>query len=180
MDGNSANQLENELSGLYRDHAGELFRYATSLTRNPDTARDAVQETFLRYFVERRYGRQIEKPRAWLNLVLRNYVSRSGGAVPAASEIEWDRIEGNEEDPEASARRSQMAKVIGDTLSRRERECLNLRAAGMGYAEIASSLGIQPGTVGALLARVYAKVRGVAGKHDTPQCDAVDALCLLL
>ena len=66
-------QLELELVGLYREHASELSRYAASFSQNQNGAREAVQEIFLRYFIERRYGRQIENPRTWLYHVLRNY-----------------------------------------------------------------------------------------------------------
>lgn len=62
---------------LYRDHASGLSRYAASLARNQDAARAAVQEIFLRYFVERHYGRQIENPRAWLYDVLRTQLAET-------------------------------------------------------------------------------------------------------
>ena len=70
-------QLEQELVGLYREHASELSRYAASFSQSRDGAREAVQEIFLRYFIERRYGRQIENPRAWLYHVVRNYFQGS-------------------------------------------------------------------------------------------------------
>jgi DNA-directed RNA polymerase specialized sigma24 family protein len=66
-------QLEQELVRLYREHASELSRYAASFSESQNGAREAVQVIFLRYFIERRYGRQIENPRAWLYHVLRNY-----------------------------------------------------------------------------------------------------------
>src|SRR5437899_10194893 len=65
--------LEAEIVALYEECASGLLRYAQSLTRCPDKARDAVQEAFLRYFAERRYGRVVEHPRAWMYQVLRNY-----------------------------------------------------------------------------------------------------------
>lgn len=68
------NLLEQELMPLYGEHTSALSRYAFSFARNQDGARDAVQQIFLRYFVQRRYGRQIQNPRAWLYVVLRNYL----------------------------------------------------------------------------------------------------------
>src|SRR5215469_7004253 len=67
-------ELEQELLRLYKEHASALSRYATAFAQNQEGARDAVQEVFLRYFIERRYGRIIENPRAWLYHVLRNYL----------------------------------------------------------------------------------------------------------
>lgn len=68
------NLLEQELMRLYREHASALSRYAFAFSLTQDGARDAVQQIFLRYFVQRRYGRQIQNPRAWLYVVLRNYL----------------------------------------------------------------------------------------------------------
>jgi DNA-binding NarL/FixJ family response regulator len=53
---------------------------------------------------------------------------------------------------------SQMAREIAARLTDREMDCLRLRAQGSGYAEIAETLGIRIGTVGALLARAQKKL----------------------
>ena len=60
-----AKELESEVAAAYQQHAAGLLRYAGSLASNHEEARDAVQETFLRFFVERNYGRAIANPRAW-------------------------------------------------------------------------------------------------------------------
>jgi len=44
-------------------------------------------------------------------------------------------------------------------LTPRELDCLRLRVEGFSYGQIADRLGIRAGTVGALLPRVYAKLR---------------------
>ena len=48
-------------------------------------------------------------------------------------------------------------------LSPRELECLRLRQDGLNYKEIAKVLGIDSGTVGALLARGLKKIRAAVG-----------------
>jgi DNA-directed RNA polymerase specialized sigma24 family protein len=53
------------------------------------------------------------------------------------------------------------AKLYPD-LSPREIECVRLRAEGLRYEEIAGVLGLQSGTVGALLARAHKKIRQAA------------------
>lgn len=85
---------------MYQEHASALSRYAASFARTPDAARDAVQEIFLRYFVERRYGRQIENPRAWLYFVLRNHLQQQMPAPPDLEASEEDRaLAGSKETP---------------------------------------------------------------------------------
>ena len=159
---NISAELQQEVADLYKLHAGELLRFAESLTRQGGLAHDAVQETFLRYFIERRYGRHIEKPRTWLYTVMRNYLQRRMGSPEerfSAQSGNVDSLASDDSDPEALVLRAEAARNIVAGLSNRERQCLDLRLDGLGYAEIAETLGVRPGTVGALLARVHAKVR---------------------
>jgi RNA polymerase sigma factor (sigma-70 family) len=48
-------------------------------------------------------------------------------------------------------------------LSPREVECVRLRTEDLSYEEIARVLGLQPGTVGALLTRAHGKIRKAVG-----------------
>lgn len=173
--------LQQEVADLYRQHAGELLRFAESLTRQGGAAHDAVQETFLRYFVERRYGRRIEKPRTWLYTVMRNYLQRRMGSPEekvSAQSGNVDSLASDAGDPEALVLRAEAARNIVAGLSNRERQCLDLRLDGLGYAEIAETLGVRPGTVGALLARVHAKVR-CGGEENRTAAATADAVSWL-
>lgn len=153
--------LQRELRELYERYAVELVRYACSLSRNADAARDVVQEAFLRYFTERRFGRSIESPRAWLYVVTRNLLHQAanstGQTTPA--EVDIEKVADRSADPEILLQRSQMMRLIATVLSARESECLNLRLEGLGYSAIAAALGVHQGTVSTLLARVRSKVR---------------------
>jgi len=154
--------IEHEVVSLYEQHALVLFRYASSIADGDESARDAVQEAFLRYFVERRYGREIGNPRAWLYQVLRNYLCDRLTAPSAQREISAvnvDQVPDERSDPEALAAKAQMARVIAASLSERELECLQLRTAGLSYEEIGSAMAVRIGTVGALLARAHDKIR---------------------
>jgi DNA-directed RNA polymerase specialized sigma24 family protein len=59
-------ESEAEIVQLYAEHAANLKRHAANIVRCDDLAGDAVQETFMRYFAERSFGRAIAHPRAWL------------------------------------------------------------------------------------------------------------------
>jgi RNA polymerase sigma factor (sigma-70 family) len=153
-----------EVANLYGKHAAELLRWALALAPDADTAHDAVQEAFLRYVIERRCGRAVEKPRSWLHVVMRNYLSRRGAVTaPELAVEELDRVAGGGHDPEELALRSDLTRRVFSRLTSRETECLRLRAEGRPYAEIADLLSIRPGTVGALLARVQLKVKELVG-----------------
>jgi DNA-directed RNA polymerase specialized sigma24 family protein len=51
-------------------------------------------------------------------------------------------------------------------LSAREMECVRLRTEDLSYEEIAAVLGLQSGTVGALLARAHGKMRKAVSERD--------------
>ncbi len=172
-------QLEAEVVALYEQHAEGLLRYATGMAHSDDLARDGVQETFLRYFVERTYGRAIELPRAWLYLVLRNYIFDRLTSGPATRELGDQDLSGVTDpggDPEVQVQRSQIADRIAASLSERERECLGLRSEGFSYLEIAGLMGLRTGTVGALLTRANQKIRNATSDTESDSLDVVEAV----
>ena len=175
-------ELEREVAALYEANAARLVNYAQTLARNREAARDAVQEVFLRYFAERRYGHRVENPRAWLYRALHNYLMDQMETPAAKYEIPAEGVElsTNQSAAEHVMEKIQTAQQIVSRLTPRELDCLRLRAAGLSYMEIAQKLGIRAGTVGALLPRVYAKLRqDVAEGSLLPEGTAA-ALHLLL
>ena len=73
-EGSTPASLEQEVTELYRSTAGHLLRYALLLTENGSLAQEAVQETFLKFYVQRASGELRATGRAWLFRVLRNYI----------------------------------------------------------------------------------------------------------
>lgn len=151
---------------MYELYSGVLMRYAWTLTGDGWLAQDAVQECFLRYFALRRQGQAIDKPRAWLMAVLRNYLldarRKRGPAENAALEAAAGRPDPLQ-DPYGSLRGLELEQVLAKQLSARERDCLQLKLQGMKQSEIASALGLRNGTVGVLLSRASRKLREAAG-----------------
>ncbi|MBZ5580558.1 MAG: sigma-70 family RNA polymerase sigma factor [Acidobacteriia bacterium] len=174
----SSAQIEQEVLRIYHEHAAKLSRYAASFAQSQDGARDAVQEVFLRYCIERQYGREIENPRAWLYFVMRNYLLDRHRTVTRREVIaeNLDHMPGSQQDPEAVLHRSEMARDLAALLTEREFACLRLRAEGMDYAEIASALGIQIGTVGALLSRAQKKIRHSAEYDESTPLGTAEAI----
>ena len=157
--------IEKEVEAAYQEHSDGLLRYATKLAGNSDEARDALQEIFLRYFVEQSFGRRIEHPRAWLYRVLRNYVIDHFKTPAFRQDVSSEGMEhlpDRETNPETILQRSELAQEIAAVLSERECDCLRLRSEGLCYADIAEAMGVRAGTVGAMLSRVQKKLRPVA------------------
>jgi DNA-directed RNA polymerase specialized sigma24 family protein len=57
-------ELEEEVARAYVEHAAGLYRYALVVVRNRECGQDAVQEVFLRYFVNRSHGHRILSQKA--------------------------------------------------------------------------------------------------------------------
>jgi RNA polymerase sigma-70 factor (ECF subfamily) len=175
--------LEQEVSDLYSKHAARLLRYAETLTRNRELGRDAVQEVFLRYFAERRYGGRVENPRAWLYRVLHNHLIDRLDRAAMKFEVSVEDVDEVLDvcvDAEMLLEQAQTAREIVSRFTPRELDCLLLRVEGFSYQEIAQVLGVRPGTVGALLPRVYAKLRDVAAEGIFLSETTVGAISLLL
>jgi RNA polymerase sigma-70 factor (ECF subfamily) len=157
-------ELEREVAELHTSYAAALMRFASTFTSDEGACRDAVQETFLRYFMERRYGRSIENPRAWLYQALRNHMLDRLKSAAVRLEVnvqEAEHLPAEVRHPQDLAERMETAREIAAALSRRELECLRLRSMGLSYQEIGDTLVISDGTVAALLGRVHVKLRGL-------------------
>lgn len=157
-----AGELAQEVVAQYEAHASSLFRYAFTITRCYETARDAVHETFVRYLSARREGQEIRSSRAWLFRVLRNYLLdeiRKDDADTMVDLAALARLPDASPNPEQSMYVAEVLSRVANVLTPREMECLRLRTAGLRYGEIADVLGIKPGTVGAILWQALKKVR---------------------
>lgn len=164
---------------LYQEHAAGLWRYAASMARSQEDAGDAVQETFLRYFIERSYGRGIGQPRAWLYQVVHNYLLDARKAIASKREVAsegLDDVPDGRENPEQQLARREMAQHFAAALTERELDCVRLREAGLSYVEIAATMGISHGTVGAFLARAHRKLGRVADERDASRPFAAQTL----
>jgi RNA polymerase sigma-70 factor (ECF subfamily) len=154
--------IEQEIVDLYEREAGGILRYAGALARDRETAHDALQEAFFRFFLCRSAGQQIQSPKGWLFRVAHNYVldQNKAGSRNEVGVESLRNVPCPTHHPEAGRGVSDLLQglmVIG--LSHREIECIRLRAEDLRYEEIADVLGLRAGTVGALLARAHGKIR---------------------
>jgi RNA polymerase sigma factor (sigma-70 family) len=160
MDAQSARE---ETIQAYQLHAGVLLAYAHRMTRDGALAQDAVQETFLRFFLALMQGEEIRNARAWLHRVAHNYIcdtlrSPTFRAAVSLEDAGEDRLRDERATPGAD-RAADWIEAARLLLAPREWQCVQLRAEGFDYTEIATELAIRPGTVGSLLHRATEKLR---------------------
>jgi RNA polymerase sigma-70 factor (ECF subfamily) len=136
------------IEGLYRERYGRFRDVVATITGDRDSARDVVQETFVRAFRSRRAYRGDGTLEAWVWRIAlrtaREHLRRSGAAnlngdLPAA-------LPDAERDPA-------LAEALR-TLPPKRRMIVFLRYfADLSYAQIAEVCRVSEGTVGATLAQ---------------------------
>ncbi len=157
-------EVRGEVAALYDAHAPCLLRFATVVSRHPEVASDAVQESFLRYFIARRNGLTIEHPRTWLFLTLHSCLNEMMARLDAQSGVPVERLRDAGSNPASDVQLQELGNQLASSLTDRELKCLMLRAEGLRYREIADTLEIRIGTVAAFLNRAVRKAKAALGQ----------------
>lgn len=171
FDGSTLRQLPRGPDGFvastYDAHHAEVYAFLVRSTRDPSTAEDLLQETFLRLTTEARAGRAPDQVRAWLFRVASNLaISRARRQSTANT---WMGRYGQSEhdgmvmdSPESAAIRRErtetLERALGD-LPDEARVALLLAAHGFKGEEIAETIGRSHGATRSMLMRARLRVR---------------------
>ena len=166
-------------AALYRQHAGELLRFAWHRLGRLEDAEDAVQATFLSAHRVLAEGERVREPRAWLFRILRNEcltrlaMTKRRGVHEELGE--WhadtsasvaDQMESNDE--------FDVAVALLATLPEQQREAIVLREwLGMSAIETADVLDVTPQGVDALVYRARKALVGLADVEEESTCGVV-------
>jgi RNA polymerase sigma-70 factor (ECF subfamily) len=156
---------------LFDDCAPRLRRYALTCGLTPQAADDVVQDTFIQLFQHLCLGRSRQNLTGWLFTVCHRLAmkqrTKDVRRVLRERAVDAEQLEAvvdPNDDPERVVvrieRRRRMQSVIA-ALPERYRQCLYLRAEGLGYREIARTLGMSLGAVAKALARVMYRLSQV-------------------
>ena len=142
------------IDDLYRQHGGEVYRYAYAVLGNHADAEDVTQTTFLNAYRALEQGVAPRKPSNWLLTIASNAIKqrfRQEQARPREVELD-DRLAGNETDDDGPS--------VGELLTAlskippQQRQALVLREfEGRSYAEIAAILDVTTSALETLLFR---------------------------
>lgn len=158
--------LEQEVLGLHDQLRMRLLRYAMSLGLNAHDAEDVIQEVFLALFRHLRAGRSRANLAGWTfrvthNLSLKKRI-RLNGEHGAEGDVCSSWLEAWNATPEENVifnERHQHLRRTFEALPEVDRLCLQLRAEGLKYREIAEVLGISLGAVAKYLSRSFGRLR---------------------
>jgi RNA polymerase sigma-70 factor (ECF subfamily) len=166
---------------IFRDHYAQVFAVACRLLGSAPEAEDAAQEAFLRLYEHPLPAGRDHNLRGWLLRVTTNLAYnalRSRGRRRLREERALAEAQSVGQaasgDSMVTAAADTAAKVRGvlARLPERQVQLLLLRQAGLSYAELASALGVAPGSIGTLLARAERAFRDLYGELEEMEHDA--------
>lgn len=159
-------RAEQEVIDLFDALRDSIFRYVLSFGLTSHDAEDIVQESFLSLFRHLQLGRSRQNLRGWLfrvahNLSLKrraaNHKSQPQERHSAQVEEHVDPSP-NAEDELVHRERQTLLFSVFRALPEQDRRCLELRAEGLRYRDIAETLGISLGAVSIALTRSLARL----------------------
>jgi RNA polymerase sigma factor (sigma-70 family) len=154
---------ERAIESLYRERYVRFRNTLATITGSYDSARDAVQEAFLRALKERRSLRDEQALEMWVwRIALRTaYESRRNGLAPEKPSDPRDELM-----PVEAKRDPALASALR-RLPPRRRLIIFLRYyADLSYAEIAELCEVSEGTVAATIAQAQAQLAQTLRKDE--------------
>lgn len=159
-------QLRQQVSQAYLEWRDDVYRYLLTLGLYPPQAQEAAQEVFLRlYAALRKPHEPILNPRAWVFRVAHNLGltirARESHLRPFEPDLERALSDGDRGAESRLIERERMVlmRQAVETLSPQQRQCLELRAKGLRYQEIADTIGVSVSTVSEFLKRAVSRLR---------------------
>jgi RNA polymerase sigma-70 factor, ECF subfamily len=166
--------LTERVQGLFQQLRVPVFRYLLRKTRNPGTAEELTQETFLRLCRHLRDERPLDNAKAWLLTVANNLAIDSSRAERNETDLDeaaWRHIEESRSSTQAGPQEIVLQQERLDrlhaavvNLTQLQRNCLHLRAEGLRYGEIAALMNLSISTVVDAIRRATMKL---AREFDT-------------
>ncbi len=156
--------VQDEVVQLFRELRTPVLRYLHSLGMPAGDAEDIVQDAFLALFRHLCDGKPRDNLRAWVFRVARNLAWKRMSQAGAVAEVSSEAIAAAVDpaaNPEQHAVMSQRERAIRGVIAALpplDRQCLQLRAEGLRYREIASVLDMSLGAVAASLSRTLSRI----------------------
>ena len=167
----ASTELEREVVNLFDELRDRLLRYVLGFRISGADAEEIVQEAFLSLFRHLQLGRSRHNLRGWLFRVVHNLALKKLSVDqrrPDRTSLDPEDSERHVADainPEEQAIVSQRQVRLLATLNSLpvlDQRCLQLRAEGLRYREIAEVLGVSLGGVATLLARSLSRLGRVS------------------
>lgn len=154
---------EENFREIFAAYYPNVCRHLTYLTGSQSTAEDIAQETFLKLYQSP--PQELRNPAGWLIKVSTNLAYNYIKSEKSRQDREMLKLEESMskiislEDLAIKSAEVRTVRKILKELKPRDSVCLLLRFSGYNYREIAEVIGIQPSSVGTILARAQRSFR---------------------
>jgi RNA polymerase sigma-70 factor, ECF subfamily len=165
----SASDVKQKVSEVFELLQASVFRYLVRVLDDPSEAEDVMQDAFVQLYRTLHKGQVIEDVRPWIFRVAHNlsmYRFRKKSPVELLDPANWDLLSEQSQDPSPSAEQKVLEREQHERfeaalarLSPQEKYCLELRAEGLSYREIAQVLEMKAPTLVSFLGRVIKKLK---------------------
>jgi RNA polymerase sigma-70 factor, ECF subfamily len=146
---------------LYKKHAGDVYRYALVVLRNPADAEDVTQTTFMNAYRAIERGERPRAPQNWLIAIAHNVCRqrfRQSQRRPNEVELNESLAEAAEQDEDVVSP-DDLRRALGH-LAFNQRAALVMRELeGRSYQEIAEILGLSVSAVETIIFRARRALR---------------------
>ncbi len=175
---------ERHVLDAFARYRARVFGYVRTIVRDAAGAEDITQEAFLRYFQELREGRTVHNAKAWLfraahNLALNQRRDDERLFQLEESVVSADPFSGGANAWLAEKHSSVRLHAALQQLSRQEQRCIELRAEGLLYREIADLLGVRISSVSNYVERAIGKLsqamNAARSCRPEPRCRAQES-----
>jgi RNA polymerase sigma-70 factor (ECF subfamily) len=162
-----ASEIEREVVELFDQNRDAILRYALSFGVPAHDGEEVAQEVFLALFQHLRQGKSRQSLRGWIFRVAHNLALKKRHANQRTlAKMESDENcvaelidpAPNPEERVLIGQRSERLMAIVRALPEQDRFCLDLRAEGLRYREIAQVLGMSLGSVSMSLTRSLSRL----------------------
>ncbi len=153
-------RADRQFERMYRRHAGDVYRYALAVLRNPADAEDVTQTTFMNAYRAYTKGDRPETPKNWLIAIAHNVCrQRFRQAARRPNEVELNEELAESFVAEDVISVEDIRRALGH-LAFNQRAALVMRELeGRSYAEIAEILDVSVAAVETLIFRARRALR---------------------
>lgn len=158
-----ASSLRQKVAAAFELLRDPVHRYLYRVLGDAEEAEDLTQEAFLRLYSHLQKGPAVANVRAWIFQVAHNLAfdrQKNRSREPRSSEALEQHQDPSPDAEQRVMEREKRARLQAALrrLSPQEKECLELRAEGLTYREIAGIMGMRPPTLVSFLGRVIQKI----------------------
>jgi RNA polymerase sigma-70 factor (ECF subfamily) len=160
----NSSTLKQKVTKVFEVLRDPVYRYLFRVLDNAEEAEDLTQEVFLRLYSHLHKGQAVGNIRGWVFRVAHNLAvdqQRKKAPIDSFGPANWDQTQ----DPAPGAEQRILEKEQHRRLKRalaqlssQEKQCLELRAEGLSYQEIAEILEMRLPTLVKYLGRIIKKL----------------------